>query len=122
MTYEYREADWVGKPVFDSSGKEIGKVRGVHPSKHFSFITIETKKGHGTALPLKYGIHGEYDVHYSAGLHVPYSVDEIDTAPSFKGSFELTTELEKSITGHFKIYSSDLPGNPEVPYDPPSDE
>jgi len=107
--------EWVGKSVFDMSGNEIGSVNEVHLSGHlnsWSFVTIETNLGHVTALPLKYGVHD------MARLRVPYSADTVNNAPSLEGKGELTEAFRNSVTKYYSMHFGDLPGDPEVPYDP----
>jgi hypothetical protein len=119
MAYDNPPFDRIGEPVYDVLGQEIGKVRGLYPSKRtasLSFVAIETTLGFDKVLPLK------YDTPDPSGLHVSYSADEVNSAPSLKHEHELTPEFERSVTEHFRMYFGDLPGDPEVPYNPPPDE
>jgi hypothetical protein len=115
MTDSRGSPDWVGESIFDVSGNEIGKVRGVHPGKHstpWSFAIIRTTLGHDTALPLKHGVH---DIDR---LRVPYSAQIVNNAPSLKDKDELTPEFRRSVTQYYRMYFGELPGDPEVPYEP----
>jgi hypothetical protein len=111
---ENREApNWVGEPIFDVSGKEIGKVRVVHPSEHsthWSFAVVRTTLGHDTALPLQHGVH---DIEQ---LRVPYSAQIVYDAPPLVDKF--TPEFSKMINRYYRMYFGDLPGDPEVEYEP----
>jgi hypothetical protein len=87
----------------------------VHPNKHsthWSFAIIRPALGHDTALPLRHGVH---DI---GRLRVPYSVQIVNNAPPLTDKNELTPEVRKSITRYYRMYFGDLPGDPEVPYEP----
>lgn len=111
--------NWIGEPIYDVSGHKIGKVRDVHPgqhSAHWSFAIVETELGHDTALPIKHGVH---DIER---LRVPYSAQIVNAAPPLTGQAELTPEFRRSITEYYRVYFGDLPGDPEVTYEPGDDD
>jgi hypothetical protein len=115
MTYSGGSSKWVGRSIFDVSGDKIGEVRDVHTDKHsgsWAFVRVKTTLGHETVLPLRRGVH---DI---GQLQVPYSAHVVNDAPSVEGPYELSSDLRKSVTEYYKMYFGDLPGDPEVPYEP----
>lgn len=96
---------WIGLPVADPSGANIGSCRNVFADDDSGvpeWVEVELSSGDVAFVPTL----GASDA--SGTLTVAHALDVVDRAPRFEGDVDLSPEAEKALYDHYGVpYSSE---------------